>query len=445
MRATHWVFFLTILASAPAVAQEEAGGQAPPRVEFDVHGLFATVGLYRTDSDFDPTARPYQPDGQSEGQVATFFRPDLRINVGESLSFFYQVELGWNAWSRNDPDQWFPGDESYPVLKHRELWGEWRFSKDIALRLGFQHFDDPSRLFLDHWAGAVRLDASWSGGEMTFLVGQLPDDTYEGVDVRDDNFVHDNVLFGFHEAIEISEKLKLDVAAYAVLDFRVQDRPLYLGTGLVGLRMQSGGLRIWAHFLVQYGEWQNSGVGGVDRTIGAWALQAGIRHQVDAFHWSLNILTLSADDDHHGNDTLGAFFGSGKNASRTLILTEDELRDRYDNLDERLATRWGGFWVNRAGLSLFDVSVGYRVASWFHPIAVIGTAVNLNGANALGYRYLGLEADLVLFFPLGPNASLYAVGQLFSPGRAASVFVNDTDRTATELLGGVLGGFTARF
>ena len=106
---------LVLLVGSPAAAEPEVS----------LGGEMRSILLLRTDSDFDPSERWYDPDGQTEGQAATFLRADVGLELTGHVSAFYQAELGWNAWSRNDPDQWFPAAESYPVLKHRELWSRW--------------------------------------------------------------------------------------------------------------------------------------------------------------------------------------------------------------------------------------------------------------------------------------------------------------------------------
>lgn len=440
-QANEWV----PVASETVVAWR--AGDAGPGVT--LHGLFTTLGHYRSDSDFDRTARFYDRDGQSEGQVATFLRPSLQIEALGGLRVFYEVELGWNAWSRNAPDAWFPADEAYPVLKHREIWGEWRFSRaDVALRAGYQHFADPSGLFLNHWGGAVAVDVGWgidgrSGTRV--LVGQLPDSTFEGVDVRENNFVQDSVFAGVANQWEFVPAVYLDAAAWYVGDFRAVDRPLHLGAIVVGVRQEADTFTGWAHVVAQAGVWEGAAAGGGDQTILAWAAQLGGRLRVGAWTLTANALFLSPDDDHDGNGRWGAFLGSSKNRSRTLWLTEDEFRDRYDNLDERIASAWGPFFANRAGLFVAELSVGYDVAPWYRPALVLAGSTNLAPANAMGHPWVGFEIDVVNVFPLADGVALFATGQVLLPGEGAAVFVNDVDRTATEIVGGIEAGFTAQF
>jgi hypothetical protein len=154
---------------------------------------------------------------------------------------------------------------------------------------------------------------------------------------------------------------------------------------------------------------------------------------------------LSGDDAHQGNGTLHGFFGSGKNGSPSTWLTEDETRDRYDNLDEQIATSWGAFFVNRPGLFLLDASAGYAVTDWYTPRLVVATALTLSPDHALGETFVGAEISVHNRFRLGPHARLVADLQLLVPGGAAAAFVNDVDRRATEPAFGAQLGFVATF
>ncbi len=431
---------IALLAPAPRAEATEK-----PVKKFEVHGTFISSFLFQSDADFDSSARYYDRDGQTVGQAATFFRPDFTIRPLDQLTLFYQVELGWNAWSRNNVDQWFPGENDAFLVKHRELWARWDFNEKVGLAAGYQHVADPSRLFLDHWSGFFSVDVNTAGSRTKVLLGQLPDTTFEGIEVTENNFVHDSFLLGALGEFDVVDDLLLDVALLGVGDYRVPERPLYLATAMAGVRYQTRSLRVWGHLLGQSGVWQNSGVNGGDQYVLSWAAQAGLEHRVGFAHWGVNLLALSPDDDHDGNDRIGAFFGSAKNHSRSLWLTEDELRDRYDNLDERIATTWGPFSLNRAGLMVFDAHAGFHITDWFHPVLVAAASWNLNKHNAEDHVFVGFETDLLLEFPLGQGTSLLAMGQFLLPGTGASVFVNEIDREATQPLFGAQAGFFTKF
>ena len=89
-----------LLSSTMAAAGEPAEGT---QVTFD--GQLTTQIHVRNDSDFDSTERYDDLDGQTEGQAATFFAPRLTIEIPGQSRIVYAAELGWNAWSRNNPGQ----------------------------------------------------------------------------------------------------------------------------------------------------------------------------------------------------------------------------------------------------------------------------------------------------------------------------------------------------
>ena len=83
----------------------------------------------RNDSDFDPSERLYDLDGQTDGQAVTLFRPLIRVDAGEGVSVQYQLEVGWNTWSSMDtgrPNQYMGGGAPGLVARHQQAWAEWR-------------------------------------------------------------------------------------------------------------------------------------------------------------------------------------------------------------------------------------------------------------------------------------------------------------------------------
>ncbi len=432
---------IACIAAALSVATPSAGaGQGP--VTLNIGARFLSVVHFRTDSDFDPSPRVFDPDGQSEGQAATFFSPKIQLTTGRDFELFYEAELGWNIWSRNAaglPNQFLPSEQQGLGVRHRQLWTRWRPNDAVDLRVGYQHFADPSRLFLDHEWAALSLTLRGQGVHGTLLIGQLPESTFEGIDVREDNFVNDSI-FGGVSAGYRHGGLTVDAGAWVVGDLREVDRPLVLATGLAGLRFQRGDLRVRAHVVGQAGVWEGAALGGDDVDILAWAAQAGVRHTIGAFEWSANVLVLSPDDAHDGNTSQGAFFGSGKNHSPSTVLTENEHRDRYDNLDERMATAMGPFFVGRAGLVVGDASAGWEVTPWYTPRVIMAAGMVLEAENSLGQVFAGFELALDNTFKLGEPGYAFVVADAFVPGGAAAAFVNDVDRTATEPVFGVRVG-----
>ena len=412
---------------------------------FRLSGHFVSVAHVRNDSDFDASERYYDVDGQTEGQVATYFRPLLSVDSG-AFQLRYEAELGWNVWSRNTHglnDAFFSKGDGL-ALRHRQLWAAYTFDAGLSLKVGYQHLNDPSSLFLDHYAGALRLELTWLGVESALWVAQLPDSTLEGISAEGDNFLTDSFAFGLDNAWSRG-CYTLDVNLYGLHDMRVVDQPLSLLTLVAGVRVTLDQLEIQAHLLGQYGQWAASGVGAIDQTILSWASQARVRHRVGGFSWSAGVAYLSGDDGQEGNGTLNAFLGSGKNHSPTTWLSEDEVRDRYDNLDEQIASSWGAFFINRPGLALFDLTLGYAVTPWYTPRLVAAAALAPSPTHALGESFVGAELALHNRFHLGQHVRLVADVQVLVPGGAVAAFVNDVDRRATETAFGAHLGFLADF
>ncbi len=445
--------FSLVCAALPLHAQEPAEEPvAKPEVQdeaaapvFQFNGHFATVGHIRSDSDFDPSERFYDLDGQTEGQVATYFRPRLGVSAG-GFELTYEAELGWNVWSRNthglNNDFFSYGDGL--ALRHRQLWAAYRFTEEEALRVGYQWLRDPSHLFIDHYTGALSVDLGWLGVQTTLWLAQLPDSTLEGLSSQGDNFSTDAFAFGLDNAWSCGG-LRVDVGLFGLYDMRVIDQTLGLVTALAGVSYEAQGLHVEGHLLGQFGQWTGSGVGGADQDIMAMAAQARVRQAIAAFDWSVGVLMLSGDDAEQGNGTLTAFIGSGKNKSPTTWLTEDEDRDRYDNLDELIASSWGSFFINRAGLLLVDASIGYAPSTWYSPRLVAAVGLTLSPDNALGERFVGAEVGLHNRFELGDYVTLIANLQALVPGGAVAAFVNDVDRRATSPAFGAKLGFLATF
>ena len=444
--------------AASAVTTRSAAQGAQPgrrgsaKQSFTFQGAFLTQMHLRNDNDFDPSKRFDDLDGQSDGQLASFFSPIFTARAGDDVTVRYQLDLGWNAWSRNDPgqpNQFFSMRTPGLLARHKQAWAQWR-GDGVRLRAGFQQVKDPTGLFLDHTIGAlnVRLNLGAKHKKMqhlTLLMGQLPDTTIEGFDIRNDNLVTDSFLFGISHRGVVTSRLSLRSGLYYLQDRRALERPLDLGVGALSLRWQSRDVKLWADVAGQYGSWANSTVGGGDADVRAWAAQIGYTHTQGKVDWGVNVLAISADDDHDGNDTMGAFLGSARNRSRTIFLTEDETRDRYDNLDERLGSYWGPLAYAPAGLMVSEASTGVQISPSYHARLVLAMGVVLNPARTLGQRYAGGEFSLLQTFSLSDRARLIMNGLLFMPGGAAAAMINDIKRSARRPLYGGSVGFAVQF
>lgn len=425
--------------------EEEEAAEEAPGVSIRLNGEFTNLFLWRSDRDFDPLVPSYEEEGQTVGEVSTYFRPQLSMWPAEKIRIYYESELGLNVWSRNDPDQYFAAANNYMVYKHRELYTE--FDLDVArFKVGYQRLQDPTDLFLSHWMGAATLEASLGNIGIRLFVGQLPDTTFEGMMVDDNNFIHDNITWGVDgEMYFLQKRLKVAGGFVGVHDDRITHKPLILYTPFLGIEYSDDFFHGKVYGMMQAGKWENSGVARIDQEILAWAATANVGVTTRCLDADWNVFVLSADDEHDGNRQFGAFFYSGKNHSRSMLLTEDELRDRYDNYDEQMSTNWGSFFVNRAGLVVTDITVSGKGMGGFHPELVVAGGFTLEDHNSNGNRYMGVEADIVLAVDVLKIASLVAVGQLFFPGEAAAAYVNRADLQATDSIYGVQFGTVVKW
>lgn len=411
------------------VASPRKGGK--PAVE--IHGQLHNLMIFRNDSDFDRTPPQYNENGQTVGAFATVFAPALQWNITDDVRVFYEAEVGLNYWSKNNPDQENPLALDIFVLKHRQIFAEGNlFDGRLGFKVGYQYFTDTTALFLGHWIGAVSLWGSWKPGQSAGLfVGMVPDLTYEGLSIKENNFKHDIFVFGGRTDLELGPNWTFRMGVHALYDSHIVGRTKWLVAPNVRLEGKSGWLdngKVRVHGsldgVLQAGVAQNTAMDGSDQTILAWAAQGHLGVDVKVVDLRLNVMALSADDPHQGNRREGAFLYSSKSTSATIYMTEDEIRNWYDQLDRRMARFEGGFWSHRAGLLVNDLKLTVTALDWFRPSLIVGNSFVLEPENALGHRNVGLEGNLDLAFVWGRHlvARVLLGGML--PGKAAGALMN---------------------
>jgi hypothetical protein len=415
----------------PAPGNPRHGASAAERW-LDLQVVFQSLVVWKNDADFDPTALSYDADGQSVGLLGTFLKPRLTLSPLAELAIVYEIEVGLNLWSLNDPDQYATGELAAFRLAHRELYADVAlFDGRFGFRVGYQYLTDPTALALGHWIGAAGVWGDLGPLRLTLLAGQLPEQTFEGVVLEsENNFRHDAFVYGLRADVPLGP-WSVHAAVLGLHDGQFVDQTLDLMTASVRTQVVEDTWNAGLDLAFQYGVTEEGAQGGDETTI-AWAVQAWASAIFGPVELTLNQLLLSPDDTHDRNDTNGAFFYAAKPRSRTLLLTEDELRDRSTNLDERMAERRGKLFLLRPGLSLTDLTVRWRALDWFVPALTVGAAFTLEPDNALGGRYVGTELDLTLGFHYRDVLAVYLAGVALVPGRAAAAFANLHDRTATE-------------
>jgi hypothetical protein len=428
-------------AAAPATTDAgtgpEAAGEddeAPQKPAVELHGQLHNLLLFRSDSDFDRRPPAYDENGQSRGAVATVFGPTLQWNVSDDVRVFYEAEIGLNYWSKNNPDQENALAGDIFVLKHRQIFAEGDFADGaVGFKVGYQYFRDTTGLFLGHWMGAAEVHGSWAPGQRAGLFfGMIPDTTFEGLDVRFNNFGHDIFVFGGRTDLALGDNWQLNAAVHALYDTHVVGRARWLVAPNVHLEgrtgwLSGGAVRVTGAVdaVLQGGRSESSALDGSDQTLLAWAAQGNLKVETKPVTVSLNVMALSADDAYQGNDREGAFFYSSKSASSTIFFTEDEVRNWYDQLDRRLGRYEGGFWQHRAGLLVGDVKVTLTMLSWFQPSVILGYGTVLQPDNALGEWDLGFEGNLDLAFRITDQLVARAIVGGMQPGKAAGALSNE--------------------
>lgn len=433
----HLVLLGALLCALPARAEEGArtlGGRLALRAE--LQSLFHL----RNDADFDRTSPFYDEDGQSVGAFATIFRPAATLRILDNLRIHYEVELGLNFWSKQNPDQPSPLQSDVFVLKHREIYGAGELlGGSFGFKVGYSYFRDPTGLFLAHWIGNAQAWGAFGPGErrnrIGVFLGQLPDQRTEGWEIRENNFKRDIWVFGGNAELFPGPGLQLGVAVSGLVDTHLVGQMRALACPSLRVALERPAFTAFVEAALQGGVLERQALGGDDQKLLAWAAQAGATLRLPraaGLELAFNLLVLSPDDAHDGNRWQHAFLYSGKSRSATRLLTEDETRDWYDNLDERFSSYQGGLFQNRAGLLVGDLKLSLAPLPWLRPSLVLGGAAALKGANALGESFVGVEGDLSLELRANEHLSAQLVVAGLIPGGAAAALVNRIDRSATR-------------
>lgn len=413
----------------PPTKRVVAEDGTPPLFFFE--GVLQSLFVYKNDEDFDSTAPYYDAHGQSLGLLGTFLKPRLTFAPVPYIRVVYETELGLALWSLHDPDQYVVGTDGTFRFAHRELFVEGDlFRGAFGFKVGYQYFTDPTALFLGHWIGAASVSTQLGNVRLTATGGQMPDQTHEGVTLDSNNFTHDTFVYGLRADV-LSGPLTAAVGVLGLHDAQVVGQTLDLVTLSARVRADFPKFSVGLDLAGQWGITQNGAQGGDEETL-AWALQAFGEARLGPFELELNTLLLSADDGDDRNGSNHAFFYSAKPRSRTIILSEDEIRDRGFNIDEQMAVRRGKLYVVRPGLSLTDICLAHHVLPFFTYRLIVGGAFALESANALGSSFVGVETTLDLELRYEDILSFHIAGAALLPGGAAAAYLNLYDRRATE-------------
>jgi len=416
------------------VAPVPAANPAPMLGRFDARVDLSNLLVHRSDTDFDGAAPKYNQNGQSSGALATVLKPKFSWRLGSDLHLYWESEVGLNYWSKNNPDQENATAPDVFVVKQREIFAEGAvLSGSLGYKAGYQYFTDPTALFLGHWIGMAQARTPLGQkGTATLFAGQMPDQTFEGLTIGQNSFSHDIFVFGARADTELTPAVALHVGLTNLSDASAVGQMRWVTAPSVRVEMKGKLATGFVDAILQYGGSQGTGQGGLDQTILAWAAQGHLQVPVGAVDLALNAFALSADDAHEGNNRSGGFLYSSKSASATVLMTEDEHRNWYDQLDRRMARYQGGFWTHRAGLMVADVKATWNATESFRPALIGGVATVLNPDNALGHRLVGVEGAIDLGWRASESVSAHLLGGVLVPGQAGAALINQMDLAATD-------------
>ena len=448
-RATIWIATLLPMLAVLAIARPAAADVASVLDRYlDLEATMQTVLLWKTDSDFDGTEPEYDEHGQSIGLIGTFFKPGLTLHATDQFTLYYELELGLNLWSQHDPAQDNAGQSDAFLIRHRELWAAGSFrDPDIDFKVGYQYLRDPTGLLIGHWIGAVDLGLTFGDTRLSVVAGQVPDQTYEGIEISRNNFVHDVFAGGLradHQSSDSTAKYRLSAGFYALYDGSDvrQERKVFGPAARFEVELERLLLGVDAMF--QFGGLQRHGLGDQDAQHLAWAAQLEAVLDLDPLTLEAHLLALSPDDEFDHNNTNHAFLYSGKSRSRTIILTEDEIRDMGGNLDERLGERLGSFTLLRGGLIVADVCAALDL-ELFQPAVIVGAGFMTQPENSMGESFVGLETALDLGLRYEELLEFHFVAAVMVPGGAAGPGVNAIDADKTDVVTQVEASLSLHF
>lgn len=428
---------LVFLYCAPALADRDKPVLQSSWARVELRAELQSLFHFRSDADFDRRQREYDESGQTVGAFATLFTPSVTMHIMDRLRIYYELELGLNFWSKHNPDQQDALSADVFVLKHREIYGAGElWDEQLGFRVGYAHFWEPTGLFINHWFGLAEVHLTLSEQvRVGLFAGQLPDQTYEGIALTDNNFTHDIWVFGARSEVQWSERIKLNAAVTGLYDASVVDRTRWVMVPSARLELTWERLRVSLDAALQAGQVLGMARDGGDETHLAWAAQANAQLRLGRLELAFNALALSPDDAHQGNGNSHGFLYSGKSRSATLMLTEDETRDWYDNLDERMSGARGGLFHNRAGLFISDLKATWNLHEIYRPSLVVGAATVLKPQNALDGVLVAVEADIVLEFHFSDFLVGHLVGGMLIPGDAGGALINrQGGLTATDAI-----------
>lgn len=419
MRRSCFIFFLILVAASDLYSQS-----------LSTSGYFQNFALFRTDRDFDPSEPIYQPWGDTVGTLGTYAEPRFKLLI-ENVTLAFEPLLGFNVWSRNSPYAEREDEEKIMFLL-RQLYSDVKISS-AQIRVGYQYFADPIGIFVRHWLGGV----SFNFGSLRSFIGQIPDQTFEGIKLSSNNFVNDAFIFALDfvehrpdEDINVVPILRkgLFLGFYGVFDNSVVGKPLLISTMVGGYAYDTEGLNITGGVALQGGVGFRRAEKLRNEMMIAGAVELTLTKKGEV-PFGGSVMLLSPDNSGYRDGLNSSFIYSGKSLSRTIFLTEDEIVVGTESIDLSVGEKTSVVFYNiRPGLLLVDSWVEVQILGSWSITPVLGAAFSLvednsSLSNGFAANVFGLELSPILSYRKD-NISFDFANTLFLPSDASSTFVN---------------------
>jgi len=401
----------------------------PPAYSKDlsISGYFQNFAIFKTDKDTDPSSSIYEPSGQTSGTLGTYAEPRLKLTIG-STSAVIEPLLGFNLWSRNSPFSRPDEKGGNPIIFFlRQLYSETDF-QSFSIRAGYQYFSDPIGIFVRHWIGG----ANFKINKFRIFIGQIPDQTFEGV--LSNNLINDNYIFSIdfiqnrlEEDINVLPVFRSGVfiGLYNILDNSVIRKPLFLSTLVSGYSYDTENLNITIGIAAQGGIGFKRAENLQSENIISGAVELSfVKKGENPFGGE--VMILSPDNTKYRDNINTAFFYSGKSLSRTIILTEDEIIFKSDNIDLNIGEKTSSFQNIRTGFFLIDIWTDIGFSENWKITPVLGGAFSLINSpvdESLLGRLFGVEISPILSY-IKEKLVFNLANTIFIPGYASTVFLN---------------------
>lgn len=417
-----------------------------PEISFSILNYF----IFKNDQDFDRSKPVYSNNGQTVGFVSTVFEPAIDWRPVDFIVFRYALEIGDNIWSRNDVDQRDPTAADVPIVKHKEFWTRvYMPCKRWGFQAGYQYFYDPTHLFIDRYMGSASFFATMDDNWIVLSAGQIPDSVYEGVNAVDsrseyneNNFENDDYLFSLSSTFRIGDKIDLGTGLFYRWDKSEIHRPdSTLAYTLHFDWAQQGSIKTNVGFdlVGMWGRHLRAGLDNRDVQRLGGAAQTWLSVSPDPVSLRWNLLWLSADDGDRYDQWDTSFAYSGWSKSRTLILSENWIRDQYDNLDERAADQG-------AGLFLADQDLRVNLSESVALMLIAGYGMVTDNTHTGKENTLGTETDAGIEVGMyRDHVTFTLIGGALFPGKAGSMLQNEIDLEKTDPMFHLQGSMDVKF